>query len=90
MSNVVLMFSPTDEKTPYERPRESDGRMVQLVGARSIVHKFLNFPRHRPSKHEGDGFSKTTLCKSLCHCENDWSRQSVLTFGKHPYVQHLI
>ena len=32
MNNVVLMFSPTDEKTPYEE---------ELVVARSIVHNFL-------------------------------------------------
>ena len=32
MNNVVLMFSPTDEKTPYEG---------ELVVARSIVHNFL-------------------------------------------------
>ena len=36
MNNVVLMFSATDEKTPYEQG--------ELVTARSIVHKFLNFP----------------------------------------------
>ena len=33
MNNVVLMFSATDEKTPYEQG--------ELVAARSIVHKFL-------------------------------------------------
>ena len=33
MSNVVLMFSATDEKTPYEQE--------ELVAARSIVHKVL-------------------------------------------------
>ena len=36
MNNVVLMFSPTDEKTPYKG---------ELVVARSIVHNFLKrFP----------------------------------------------
>ena len=33
MNNVVLMFSPTDEKTPYEQG--------ELVVARLIVHNFL-------------------------------------------------
>ena len=38
MNNVVLMFSPTDEETPYEQPE-------RIVAARSIVHKFLKrFP----------------------------------------------
>ena len=41
MNNVVLMFSPTDEKTPYKAGRESYGHTVQSVAARSIVHKFL-------------------------------------------------
>ena len=40
MNNVVLMFSPTDEKTPYKAGRESYGHTVQSVAARSIVHKF--------------------------------------------------
>ena len=40
LNNVVLMFSPTDENTPYE---QGENRMVsgQSVAARSIVHKFL-------------------------------------------------
>ena len=33
MNNVVLMFSPTDEKTPYEQG--------ELVVTRSIVYNFL-------------------------------------------------
>ena len=43
MNNVVLMFSPTDEKTPYE---QGENRTVILFSrARSIVHKFLKrFP----------------------------------------------
>ena len=41
MSNVVLMFSPTDEKTPYEAGRESYSHTVQSVATRLIVHKFL-------------------------------------------------
>ena len=44
INNVVLMFSPTDEKTPYmilRAGRESYGQSVQSVAARSIVHKFL-------------------------------------------------
>ena len=44
INNVVLMFSPTDEKTPYmtiRAGRESYGHTVQSVAARSIVHKFL-------------------------------------------------
>ena len=42
MNNVVLMFSPTDEKTPYKAGRESYGHTVQSVAARSIVHKSVN------------------------------------------------
>ena len=39
ISNVVLMFSPTDEKTPFE---QGENRTVkQSVAERSIVHKFL-------------------------------------------------
>ena len=43
MNNVVLMFSPTDEKTTYEprAERVSYGRTAQSVAARAIVHKFL-------------------------------------------------
>ena len=37
-NNVVLMFSPTDENTPYER---GENHTVQSVAVRSIVHKFL-------------------------------------------------
>ena len=35
MNNVVLMFSPTGEKTPYEQ------HTVQSVAARSFAPKFL-------------------------------------------------
>ena len=38
MNNVVLIFSQTDEKTPYE---QGENRTVQSVAERSIVHKFL-------------------------------------------------
>ena len=41
INNVVLMFSATDGKTPYEQGAESYGHTVQSVAARSIVHKFL-------------------------------------------------
>ena len=41
MNNVVLMFSPTDEKTPYEQGDNRTVRTVQSVAARSMVHKFL-------------------------------------------------
>ena len=41
MKNVVLMFSPTDEKPAYEQGRVSYGHTAQSVAARSIVHKFL-------------------------------------------------
>ena len=42
INNVVLMFSPADEKTPYEQgENELYGHTVQSVAARSIVHKFL-------------------------------------------------
>ena len=42
INNVVLMFSPTNEKTPLIRAgRESYGHKVQSVAARSIVHAFL-------------------------------------------------
>ena len=42
MNNVVLMFSPTDEKTPYEQGEtQSFGDTVQSVAVRSIAHKFL-------------------------------------------------
>ena len=37
-NNVVFMFSPTDENTPYER---GENHTVQSVAVRSIVHKFL-------------------------------------------------
>ena len=40
MNNVVLMFSPTDEKIRYEQ-RENRTVMVQSVAARSIVNKVL-------------------------------------------------
>ena len=48
-NNVVLMFSPTDENTPYER---GENHTVQSVAVRSIVHKFLNVPRHGASLKE--------------------------------------
>ena len=38
INNVVLMFSPTIEKTPYEQ-RESYSSVLESVSARSIVHK---------------------------------------------------
>ena len=41
MNNVVLMFSPTDEKTPYDHGENRTVSTVQSVAARSIVHKFL-------------------------------------------------
>ena len=44
MTNAVLMFSPTDEKTRYEQgenPKVILITCVQSVAARSIVHKFL-------------------------------------------------
>ena len=41
INNVVLMFSPTDEKTPYEQGENRTVRTVQSVVARSMVHKFL-------------------------------------------------
>ena len=37
MNNVVLMFSPTDEKTTYE---QREYRTVVRL-SRAIVHKFL-------------------------------------------------
>ena len=42
-NNVVLMFSPTDEKTPYEQrePDRTYGHTAQSVAAQSIIHKFL-------------------------------------------------
>ena len=54
MNNVVLMFSPTDEKTPYE---QGENRTVILFScARStvkiIIINFLNVPRHGPSLKE--------------------------------------
>ena len=49
MSNVVLMFSPTDEKTPYEAGRESYSHTVQSVATRLIVHNFLNVHRNGPT-----------------------------------------
>ena len=42
-NNVVLMFSPTHEKTPYEQ-REPDRTVIWLSSVGShvlIVHKFL-------------------------------------------------
>ena len=42
MNKVVLIFSPSDQKTPYEQgENQSYVRTVQSVAARSIVHKFL-------------------------------------------------
>ena len=41
MNNVVLMFSPTDEKTPYEQGENRTVIRFQSVAARSIVHKFV-------------------------------------------------
>ena len=44
MTNAVLMFSPTDEKTRYEQgenPKVILITCVQSVAARSIVHKFV-------------------------------------------------
>ena len=41
INNVVLMFSPTDEKTPYEQGENRTVHTVQSVAPRSIVHKFL-------------------------------------------------
>ena len=40
MNNFVLMFSPTDEKTPYEQG-ENRTVAVQSVVARSVIHRFL-------------------------------------------------
>ena len=39
MNNVVLMFSPTHEKTPYEQGEHRT--VIRFVAARSIVHKLL-------------------------------------------------
>ena len=47
MNNVVLMFSPTDEKTPYEQGENGTVIRFSWYAARSIVnvHKFLKrFP----------------------------------------------
>ena len=41
INNVVLMLSPTDEKTPYEQGDNRTVRTVQSVAGRSMVHKFL-------------------------------------------------
>ena len=52
INSVVLMFSLTDGKTPYEQGEISYGHTVQSVAARSTVHKFLNVPWHGPSLKE--------------------------------------
>ena len=55
MTNGVLMFSPTDEKTRYEQgenPKVILITCVQSVAARSIVHKFLKRSQHGPSLKE--------------------------------------
>ena len=36
MNNVVLMFSPTDEKTPYEQGENRTVMRLISVGSRSI------------------------------------------------------
>ena len=36
VNNVVLMFSPTDEKTPYEHGESRYGHTAQSVAARSL------------------------------------------------------
>ena len=41
IGKVVLMFSPTDEKTPYEQGENHNYGHLQSVATRSIVHKFL-------------------------------------------------
>ena len=46
MDNVVLMFSPTDEKTPYEKGE--NGTVIRF----SRFINFLNVPRHGPSLKE--------------------------------------
>ena len=45
-ANAVLMFSPIDEKTPYEQGEDRTGHAVQSVAARLIVHKF---PKRSPA-----------------------------------------
>ena len=55
MTNAVLMFSPTDEKTRYEQgenPKVILITCVQSVAAKSIVHKFLKRSQHGPSLKE--------------------------------------
>ena len=53
MNSVVLMFSPTDEKTPDEQGEYIYyGHTVQSVAARSIVHNFLKRSLHGPSLKE--------------------------------------
>ena len=46
INNVVLMFSPTDEKTPYEQGE--NGTVIRF----SRFINFLNVPRHGPSLKE--------------------------------------
>ena len=41
MNNVVFIFSPTNEKTPYEQGENRTVMRLISVGSRSIVHKFL-------------------------------------------------
>ena len=50
MNNVALMFSPTDEKTPYEQGENRTVRTVQSVAAPStVVLNLLNVSWHGPS-----------------------------------------
>ena len=51
MNNVVLMFSPTDEKTPYQQG--------ESVAARSIVYKFL---KCSPALTKPEGVLMGLLC----------------------------
>ena len=39
MNNFMLMFSPTDEKTPYEQGEGSTVAVQSVKVARLIVHK---------------------------------------------------
>ena len=57
MKYVVLMFSPTDETTPYERAwRVSYAHTLQSVAERSIVHKFLKRSRMDQAWESINGF----------------------------------
>ena len=42
INNVVLMFSPTDERTPDEQGENRTVILFSRLAARSIVHKLLS------------------------------------------------